>query len=141
MGRKHQVYTSKEDFYWVLTIRLWVSKGLGPPLVDDDLDEEEAIKVTEKKNLESDIMDETLDIDEIVNIKESRNHPVGIKRLLDDLRVTAAKLMLLVQKLLLLVLKVNAAGMNVTTAKRLQLLEEFMLTEKRSKTYQRKNKD
>ncbi|GKD47398.1 hypothetical protein Tco_1272043 [Tanacetum coccineum] len=91
----------------------------GPPLVDDDLDEEEAIKVTEKKNLESDIVDETLDINEIVIIKESRNHPVGIKRLLDDLRVNAAKLMLLVQKLLLLVLKVNAAGMNVTTAKRL----------------------
>ncbi|GJS86507.1 hypothetical protein Tco_0769143 [Tanacetum coccineum] len=50
---------------------------------------------------------------------------VGIKRLLDDLRVTAAKLMLLVQKLLLLVLKVNAAGMKVTTAERLQLLEEI----------------
>ncbi|GKA87542.1 hypothetical protein Tco_0809306 [Tanacetum coccineum] len=66
---------------------------------------------------------------------------VGIKRLLDDLRVTAAKLMLLVQKLLLLVLKVNAAGIKVTTAERLQLLEEFMLTEKRSKTYQRKDKD
>ncbi|GKB66581.1 hypothetical protein Tco_0927993 [Tanacetum coccineum] len=66
---------------------------------------------------------------------------VGIKRLLDDLRVTAAKLMLLVQKLLLSVLKVNTAGIKVTTAKRLQLLEEFMLTEKRSKTYQRKNKD
>ncbi|GJW82437.1 hypothetical protein Tco_0146412 [Tanacetum coccineum] len=65
----------------------------------------------------------------------------GIKRLLDDLEVTAAKLMLLVQKLLLLVLKVNAVGIKVTTAKRLQLLEEFMLTEKRSKTYQRKNKD
>nr|GEU37586.1 zf-CCHC domain-containing protein/UBN2 domain-containing protein [Tanacetum cinerariifolium] len=46
------------------------------PLVDDDLDEEEAIKVVEKKNLENDIMDETLDIDEIVNIKESRNHPL-----------------------------------------------------------------
>ncbi|GKC43705.1 retrovirus-related pol polyprotein from transposon TNT 1-94 [Tanacetum coccineum] len=30
------------------------------PLVDDDLDEEEAIKVTEKKNLENDIKDETL---------------------------------------------------------------------------------
>ncbi|GJW25747.1 retrovirus-related pol polyprotein from transposon TNT 1-94 [Tanacetum coccineum] len=29
------------------------------PLVDDDLDEEEAIKVTEKKNLENDIEDET----------------------------------------------------------------------------------
>nr|GEX74001.1 copia protein [Tanacetum cinerariifolium] len=46
------------------------------PLVDDNLDEEEAIKVTEKKNLENDIEDETLEIDEIVNIKESRNHPL-----------------------------------------------------------------
>ncbi|GJZ65756.1 retrovirus-related pol polyprotein from transposon TNT 1-94 [Tanacetum coccineum] len=46
------------------------------PLVDDDLDEEEAIKVTKKKNLENDIEDETLKIDKIVNIKESRNHPL-----------------------------------------------------------------
>ncbi|GJR87208.1 hypothetical protein Tco_0211219 [Tanacetum coccineum] len=46
------------------------------PLVDDDLDEEEAIKITEKKILENDIVDETLEIDEIVNIKESRNHPL-----------------------------------------------------------------
>ncbi|GJZ03580.1 retrovirus-related pol polyprotein from transposon TNT 1-94 [Tanacetum coccineum] len=46
------------------------------PLVDDDLDEEEAIKVTEKKNLKNDIVDETLEIDEIVNIKKSRNHPL-----------------------------------------------------------------
>nr|GEV29534.1 retrovirus-related Pol polyprotein from transposon TNT 1-94 [Tanacetum cinerariifolium] len=46
------------------------------PLVNDDLDEEEAIKVTEKKNLENDIEDETLEIDKIVNIKESRNHPL-----------------------------------------------------------------
>ncbi|GJT24030.1 retrovirus-related pol polyprotein from transposon TNT 1-94 [Tanacetum coccineum] len=46
------------------------------PLVDDGLDEEESIKVTEKKNLEDDIVDETLEIDEIVNIKESRNHPL-----------------------------------------------------------------
>nr|GEW65165.1 ribonuclease H-like domain-containing protein [Tanacetum cinerariifolium] len=46
------------------------------PLVDDDLDEEEAIKVIEKKNLKNDIVDETLEIDEIVNIKESRNHPL-----------------------------------------------------------------
>nr|GEW68804.1 retrovirus-related Pol polyprotein from transposon TNT 1-94 [Tanacetum cinerariifolium] len=44
------------------------------PLVDDDLDREEAIKVTEKKILENDIEDETLEIDEIVNFKESRNH-------------------------------------------------------------------
>nr|GEV72695.1 UBN2 domain-containing protein [Tanacetum cinerariifolium] len=46
------------------------------PLVDDDLDEEEAIKVVEKKNLENNIVDETLEIDEIVNIKESKNHPL-----------------------------------------------------------------
>ncbi|GJU93858.1 retrovirus-related pol polyprotein from transposon TNT 1-94 [Tanacetum coccineum] len=46
------------------------------PLVDDDLDEEKAINVIEKKNLENDIVDETLEIDEIVNIKESRNHPL-----------------------------------------------------------------
>ncbi|GJS56472.1 retrovirus-related pol polyprotein from transposon TNT 1-94 [Tanacetum coccineum] len=44
------------------------------PLVNDDLDEEEAIKVTKKKNLENDIEDETLEVDEIVNIKESKNH-------------------------------------------------------------------
>nr|GEV83617.1 retrovirus-related Pol polyprotein from transposon TNT 1-94 [Tanacetum cinerariifolium] len=46
------------------------------PLVDGDLDEEETIKVTKKKNLENDIEDETLEIDKIVNIKESRNHPL-----------------------------------------------------------------
>ncbi|GJV37608.1 hypothetical protein Tco_1410085 [Tanacetum coccineum] len=46
------------------------------PLVDDDLDEEELIKVTEKKNLENDIKDETVEVDEIVNIKESKNHPL-----------------------------------------------------------------
>nr|GEU84050.1 alpha/beta hydrolases superfamily protein [Tanacetum cinerariifolium] len=53
--------------------------GTPPPsktssLVDDDLDEEEAIKVTKKKNLKDDIEDETLEIDKIFNIKESRNH-------------------------------------------------------------------
>ncbi|GJS52934.1 copia protein [Tanacetum coccineum] len=46
------------------------------PLVDDDLDEEEAIRATEKKNLENVVEDETLEIDEIVNIKESINHPL-----------------------------------------------------------------
>ncbi|GJX65672.1 retrovirus-related pol polyprotein from transposon TNT 1-94 [Tanacetum coccineum] len=40
----------------------------------EDQDEEESIKVTEKKNLKNDIKDETLEIDEIVNIKESKNH-------------------------------------------------------------------
>ncbi|GJU38292.1 retrovirus-related pol polyprotein from transposon TNT 1-94 [Tanacetum coccineum] len=46
------------------------------PLVDDDLYEEEEIKVTEKKNIERDIEDESLEIDKVVNIKESRNHPL-----------------------------------------------------------------
>ncbi|GJT66765.1 retrovirus-related pol polyprotein from transposon TNT 1-94 [Tanacetum coccineum] len=46
------------------------------PLVDDDLDEEEAIRETKKKNLENVVEDETLEIDEIVNINESRNHPL-----------------------------------------------------------------
>ncbi|GJX87727.1 retrovirus-related pol polyprotein from transposon TNT 1-94 [Tanacetum coccineum] len=45
-------------------------------LVDDDLDEEEAIRATKMKNLENVVEDETLEIDEIVNIKESRNHPL-----------------------------------------------------------------
>ncbi|GJU54359.1 retrovirus-related pol polyprotein from transposon TNT 1-94 [Tanacetum coccineum] len=44
------------------------------PLVDDDLDEEEAIRATEKKNLENVVENETLEIDEIVNIKEYSNH-------------------------------------------------------------------
>ncbi|GJY43301.1 retrovirus-related pol polyprotein from transposon TNT 1-94 [Tanacetum coccineum] len=46
------------------------------PLVDDDLHEEEVIKVTEKTNLEKDIKDDTLEIVKVVNIKESRNHPL-----------------------------------------------------------------
>nr|GEV00245.1 alpha/beta hydrolases superfamily protein [Tanacetum cinerariifolium] len=46
------------------------------PLVDDDLDEEEEIKITKKKNQENDIEDETLEIDEVVNIQEFRNHPL-----------------------------------------------------------------
>ncbi|GJV13322.1 retrovirus-related pol polyprotein from transposon TNT 1-94 [Tanacetum coccineum] len=45
-------------------------------MVDDDLDDEEAIKVTGKKNLENDIEDEILEVDEIINIKESKNHPL-----------------------------------------------------------------
>ncbi|GJW86762.1 retrovirus-related pol polyprotein from transposon TNT 1-94 [Tanacetum coccineum] len=47
------------------------------PLVDDDLDEEEAIREIKKKNLENVVEDETLEIDDIVNIKESRNHPLA----------------------------------------------------------------
>ncbi|GKE78685.1 hypothetical protein Tco_1544805 [Tanacetum coccineum] len=52
---------------------------------------------------------------------------IGIKSLLE---VTAVKLMLLVYKLLLLVLQVNAVSIKVTTAQRLRLLKEFLLSEK-----------
>ncbi|GJT88229.1 hypothetical protein Tco_1069946 [Tanacetum coccineum] len=52
---------------------------------------------------------------------EDNGRIVGIKSLLE---VTAVKLVLVVQKLLLLVLKVNAAGLKVTTDERLQLLKE-----------------
>ncbi|GJU78283.1 hypothetical protein Tco_1275353 [Tanacetum coccineum] len=61
--------------------------------------------------------------------KKLQGRIVGIKRLLDDLRVIAVKLMLLVYKLLLLVLKVNAASTKVTTAQRLRLLKDFLLSE------------
>ncbi|GKG17940.1 hypothetical protein Tco_0372238 [Tanacetum coccineum] len=47
------------------------------PLVNDDLDEDDAIKVAEKKVLDNDIEDETLEVDEVVNIKESKNYPLG----------------------------------------------------------------
>nr|GEU50852.1 copia protein [Tanacetum cinerariifolium] len=54
------------------------------PLVDDDLDEEEAIKVIEKKKLENNTVDKTLEIDEIVNIKESRNHPAFLNGFINE---------------------------------------------------------
>ncbi|GKD08408.1 hypothetical protein Tco_1188093 [Tanacetum coccineum] len=52
------------------------------PLVDDDLDEEKAIKVTKKKNLENDIVDETLEVDEIVsfNYIKSNKNVIGLRK-------------------------------------------------------------
>ncbi|GJW91940.1 hypothetical protein Tco_0169493, partial [Tanacetum coccineum] len=61
-------------------------------------------------------------------LKEGYGRIVGIKRLYDDLEVTNAKLMLLVYKFLLLVLEVNVASTKVTTAQRLRLLKEFLLS-------------
>ncbi|GKD27357.1 retrovirus-related pol polyprotein from transposon TNT 1-94 [Tanacetum coccineum] len=58
--------------YFILNTKDYLTK-FDPKSYED---EEEAIKVTEKKNLENDIDGETLEIDEIVNIKESRNHPL-----------------------------------------------------------------
>ncbi|GKC76704.1 hypothetical protein Tco_1127478 [Tanacetum coccineum] len=46
------------------------------PLEDDDLVEEEAIKVREKKPLGNDVEDKFLENDKIINIKESKNHPL-----------------------------------------------------------------
>ncbi|GJZ83568.1 hypothetical protein Tco_0648741 [Tanacetum coccineum] len=103
-------------------------------LVDDDLDEDEAIKVTKKKNLVNDIEDETFEVDKIVNIKESKNHPLSNFKLLLLVKVTTAqevqrkysKLLLLLElKLLLLVRK-------LVLLKELQLLVniKLMLIEK-----------
>ncbi|GJW38811.1 hypothetical protein Tco_0064656, partial [Tanacetum coccineum] len=44
------------------------------PFVDDDLDEDEVIKLTENKNLKKDLEDDLFEVEEIVNIKESKNH-------------------------------------------------------------------
>nr|GEV18425.1 retrovirus-related Pol polyprotein from transposon TNT 1-94 [Tanacetum cinerariifolium] len=56
--------------------RMLIEQSLPQNFWDDDLDKEETIEVTEKKNVENDIEDETLEVDEIVNIKESKNHPL-----------------------------------------------------------------
>ncbi|GJS77281.1 retrovirus-related pol polyprotein from transposon TNT 1-94 [Tanacetum coccineum] len=49
------------------------------PVVDDDLDEEETIMATEKKNLENDIEDETLEIDEVARlVSQGYNQQEGI---------------------------------------------------------------
>ncbi|GKD98493.1 hypothetical protein Tco_1382390 [Tanacetum coccineum] len=46
------------------------------PLEDDDLVEEEAIKVNKTKSLGNDLEDKSLENDEIKNIKESKSHPL-----------------------------------------------------------------
>lgn len=46
------------------------------PLVDDDLDEEEATKVNSMKVLENDMEDGIVEVDDVVKIKESKNHPI-----------------------------------------------------------------
>ncbi|GJV16629.1 hypothetical protein Tco_1361952 [Tanacetum coccineum] len=58
-------------------------------------------------------------------LKEGYGRIVGIKRLHDVLEVTAAKLMLLVYKLLLLVFRVNAAGTKLQLLTELQLLKDY----------------
>ncbi|GJU60701.1 hypothetical protein Tco_1238467 [Tanacetum coccineum] len=63
-----------------------------------------------------------------INIKFRRNW-LGLKDFLMILEFTAAQLMLLVYKLLLLVFRVNAASTKVTTAEKLRLLKEFLLSE------------
>ncbi|GJT41655.1 retrovirus-related pol polyprotein from transposon TNT 1-94 [Tanacetum coccineum] len=46
------------------------------PLEDDDLVEEEAIKVNETRPLGNDVEDKSLENNEIINIKESKSHPL-----------------------------------------------------------------
>ncbi|GJX29963.1 hypothetical protein Tco_0238042 [Tanacetum coccineum] len=46
------------------------------PLEDDDLVEEEAIKVNETRPLGNDVEDKSLENNEIINFKESKSHPL-----------------------------------------------------------------
>nr|GEX01812.1 hypothetical protein [Tanacetum cinerariifolium] len=46
------------------------------PLEDDDLVEEDAIKLSEIKPLSNDVENESLESNEIINIKESKSHPL-----------------------------------------------------------------
>ncbi|GJT63100.1 hypothetical protein Tco_1006633 [Tanacetum coccineum] len=46
------------------------------PLVDDDVDEEEAIRKNTKIVNINNEEDESIEVDEIINIKESKNHPL-----------------------------------------------------------------
>ncbi|GJX73189.1 retrovirus-related pol polyprotein from transposon TNT 1-94 [Tanacetum coccineum] len=58
------------------------------PLVDDDLDEEEAIKVTEKKNLENDIVDgnfREIDINKPKNVNEALTNDSWIVAMQEEL--------------------------------------------------------
>nr|GEY87561.1 hypothetical protein CTI12_AA182560 [Tanacetum cinerariifolium] len=46
------------------------------PLEDDDLVEEEAIKVNKTRPLGNDVEDKSLKNNEIINIKDSKSHPL-----------------------------------------------------------------
>ncbi|GJS99332.1 hypothetical protein Tco_0820502 [Tanacetum coccineum] len=64
------------------------------PLEDDDLIEEDAIKVSEIKPLSNDVEDDSLESNEIVNIKESKSHPlenVIVDRVMRPLALTQAR--------------------------------------------------
>nr|GEU35057.1 copia protein [Tanacetum cinerariifolium] len=84
--RKLTNLTVEEPFAFNVSLRMFTRSIVIQQRVEDlQLDEEEAIKVTEKKYLENDIVDETLEIDEIVNIKESRNHPLENMSMMGEL--------------------------------------------------------
>ncbi|GJS72647.1 hypothetical protein Tco_0705488 [Tanacetum coccineum] len=119
------------------------SKRAGDELEQENAKKQKVDEDKETMELQS-LMEVILDEEEVaINVVPlaTKTPTIGrivrIKRLLDDLRVTAAKvcitdakLMLLVYKLLLLVLKVKAASIKVTTAQILRLLKEFLLSEK-----------
>ncbi|GJR43634.1 zf-CCHC domain-containing protein [Tanacetum coccineum] len=53
-----------------------LKSSLVSPLVDDDVDEEEAIRNNTKVVNNNNEDDESIEVDEVVNIKESKNHPL-----------------------------------------------------------------
>nr|GEX35476.1 hypothetical protein [Tanacetum cinerariifolium] len=76
LRQKHIIINNKIKESYNVTFDETPLPSKTSPLVDDNLDKGQAIKVAEKKALENNIDDETLKVDEIVNIKESKNHPL-----------------------------------------------------------------
>ncbi|GJY15693.1 gag-pol polyprotein [Tanacetum coccineum] len=79
--------------------------------------------LNEFTDLQCDYLDQVVKcecLEKELSKSKTMSKSVGIKSLLE---VTAVKLVLLVQKFILLVLKVNVVGIKVTTAERLQLMK------------------
>ncbi|GJW84609.1 hypothetical protein Tco_0157754 [Tanacetum coccineum] len=104
------------------------------PLVDDDVGEEETIRKNTKIVNTNNEEDKPIEVEEIVNIEEIKSfiRLFGITATLIKVsaaqeertasKVSTARLMLLVYKLLLLVFRVNAAGIKLQLLTELQLL-------------------
>ncbi|GJW40354.1 hypothetical protein Tco_0066199 [Tanacetum coccineum] len=98
-GKKDKLepsYVGPFEILWKIKESLNVTFNETPPpsktspLVDDDLDEEEAIREIKKKNLENVVEDETLEIDEIVNIKGESREPKNVNEALGRMNVGSA---------------------------------------------------
>ncbi|GJR22476.1 putative reverse transcriptase domain-containing protein [Tanacetum coccineum] len=110
--------SSGHDTIWVIVDRLTNSANFLPMREDYKMDRLlDNLRVTAAK----------LKLVLFINFNEEY---AKLKKIFYVVTTACAQLMLLVYKLLLLVLKVNAASTKVTTAQRLRLLKEFLLSKK-----------